>query len=516
MHKSGGNMDYKLTRENFTVQNMLTNTSMEQAYELDYVLPDYCPEIFKILSCRIYPTVSKRTQNGNKLGFELTALIRVCYVSESGEISSVEQTLSYDKTLELSYAPKTPVVYIEPEVETKSCRVVNKRRIDVRGVIVIKVRVCADETVQAVSDAQGGGIQLKKTLVTYPSKRLFITKRVTVVDEVEIIPSKPAVGTVLRADACVTSLDKKILSGKLLTKGEAGVTVLYIPDGGGELEKISFDLPFSQVSDVEGLDERFDIFVEASAAGCEIRPLPKSEPAKIECELKIDISCLALKFESARLADDVFSTECEVECERKECAVECVPTVLNDSHKVKTVLTYSEGEIRTVLSASAEAGNASVIKKPSGESVIAGKVCVTVFAKNESGKPICLENEVSFEHELTEPVCDSGSSAVMLTAGSAAYNLTGSNAIEVTAEVKLRGYICEAKKSSFISEIKPDETRPVERDRECSLKLYYAEPGESPWEIAKRCRANLKAVMDENEIDAENVEAGGMLLIPIE
>ena len=510
-------MDYKLSRENFTVQKVLLDTVTEQAVELDYVLPDYCPEIFKVLSCRIYPSAAKRTTTGTKLSFELTALVRVVYVSEDGEISAVEQTLSYDKSCELSYAPKSPVIYIEPTVESKNCRVVNKRRIDVRGVVAVKVRVFADEPMQAISGATGGGIQLKKALVTYPSKRLFITKRVTVVDEVEIINTKPAVGVVVRTDATVNSADKKVLSGKLLTKGEASVTVLYIPDGGGELEKISFDLPFSQVSDVEGLDERFDIFVDASVAGCDIRPMPKSEPAKIECELRIDISCLALKFESARLADDVFSTECEVESEKTDCAIECVPTVINDSHRAKAVLTYSEGEIKTVLSASAEAVCVNgIIKKPNGESAISGKVNITVFAKNESGKPICLETEVPFEHELAEPVCDCGGSDIRATAGGVAYNLTGSNAIEVTTDIKLRGYICEAKPRSFISEIRLDETKPIERDRACSLKLYYAEPGEQPWEIAKRCRASLSAILEENEIDGETVESGAMLLIPIE
>lgn len=510
-------MELKLTRENFTVQKVLLDSVNEQSLELDYVLPDYCPEIFKVLSCRVYPSVAKRTQNGSKLSYELTALVRVVYASENGEISAVEQTLSYERSVELSFAPKAPVVYIDPSVESKSCRVVNKRRIDIRGVIAIRVRVLCDEQRQAVTSARGGGIQLRKTLVTYPSKRLFITKRVTVIDEVEIISTKPAVGVVLRADASVNSVDKKILSGKLLTKGEAGVTVIYIPEGGGDIEKISFDLPFSQVCDVEGLDERFDVFADASVASCNIRPVPKSEPAKIECELGVDISCLAMKFESAQLCDDVFSTECETESESTECAIECVPTPVSEACRAKTTLTYSEGEIKTVMFASAEpASIGAVVKKPNGKSAVSGKLCVTVFAKNESSKPVCLEADAPFELELENAVCDCPGSDLKASVGAVTYNLTSSNAIEVSVETKIRGYICEAKPKSFISDIKLNETKPVVRDRDCSLKLYYAETGEQPWEIAKRCRASLSAILEENEIDSEAVESGCMLLIPID
>ena len=510
-------MEIKLTRENFTVQRVLLDTVSEQSVELDYVLPDYCPEIFKVLSCRIYPSAAKKTQNGSKLSYELTALVRVVYASESGEISAVEQVLSYDRSADLGYPAKQPAIYIEPETCSKSCRVVNKRRIDVRGVISVRLRVMCDEPKQAVTMAEGGGIQLRKTLVTYPSKRVFITKRVTVIDEVEIIETKPPVGVVLRADAAVTSAEKKILSGKLLTKGEAAVNVIYIPEGGGEIERISFDLPFSQVSDVEGLDERFDVYVDATVCSCAIRPVPKSEPAKIECELGVEISCLALKFESANLADDVFSTEYAAEAELCECAIECVPTTVNEAHKAKATLTYSEGEIRNVLFACAEpAGAAAVIKKSNGKSAISGKAVVTVFAKNESGKPVCLEAEAAFEHELDDPACDCPGSDIRISVGSTAYNLVSSNAIEVTVDLKLRGYICEAKPKSFIGDIRLDETKPVERDRDCSLKLYYAERGEKPWEIAKRCRASLSAIIEENDIDGEAVESGCMLLIPIE
>lgn len=510
-------MELKLTRENFTVQKVLSDTVSEQAVELDYVLPDYCPEIFKVLSCRIYPSVAKRTLSGSRLSYELTALVRVVYASESGEISAVEQTLSYERSVELSFSPKSPVIYIDPSVDSKSCRVVNKRRIDIRGVISVRARVLCDEPRQAVTSASGGGIQLRHALVTYPSKRLFITKRVTVIDEVEIISTKPAVGTVLRADASVNSVEKKILSGKLLTKGEAPVTVIYIPESGGDIEKISFDLPFSQVCDVEGLDDRYDVYVDASIASCNIRPVPKSEPAKIECELGVDISCLAMRFESAQLCDDVFSTECETEAERTECAIECVPEPINESCRAKATLTYSEGEIRTVMFASAEPGSSgTVIKKPNGKSAISGKLCVTVFAKNESGKPICLETDAPFEYELENPVLDCHGSDIRAAAGAVTYNLTSSNAIEVSVDTKIRGYICEARPRSFISDIHLDGSKPVVRDRDCSLKLYYAETGEQPWEIAKRCRASLQAILEENDIDAEAVDSGCMLLIPIE
>lgn len=155
-------MDYKLNRENFTVSQTLFDSTVQQSAELDYILPDYYPEIFKVLSIKIIPSIAKRSLNGTKLDYELCAKVRLVYVSESGEMSAVEQVLSYGKSVELAQAAKSTRIVITPYTESASCRVVNKRRVDIRGIVSIAISATADDMMQAVSDAYGGGIQLKR------------------------------------------------------------------------------------------------------------------------------------------------------------------------------------------------------------------------------------------------------------------------------------------------------------------------------------------------------------------
>ncbi len=82
-------------------------------------------------------------------------------------------------------------------------------------------------------------------------------------------------------------------------------------------------------------------------------------------------------------------------------------------------------------------------------------------------------------------------------------------------DIKITGYLFEDCEKSFISGIIPDETKPVECERDTAIKLYYAEKGEEPWSIAKRCRASLKAITEENELDCERLGEAKMILIPI-
>lgn len=509
-------MDYKLNRENFTVRQTLFDGTVQQSAELDYILPDYYPEIFKVLNVKILPSISKRSLNGTKLDYELCVKVRLVYVSESGEISAVEQELSYGKTQELSMSAKSPAVTITPYTESASCRVVNKRRVDIRGIISVAISASADETRQAVTQAFGGGIQLRKTLVTYPSKRIAVTKRVTVVDEIELGLSKPAVKTVLRADSSVLSFDKKILSGKLLTKGEAEVSLLYIPEGSTDPESIKFSVPFSQISDVEGLDERYDVIIDATVTNCEIKPSVKNDNPTVSCELGVEISCLAMRFDSQELADDAYSTMFETILDTKESSIECVPLPINESHRGKASLTYYDGEISSVICAGADVGRIVSETSKDGETILRGRIVYYAYAKNEAGRPIYLETAEQFEHRLAQKSQGvSRSAQVKALVGSAAYNLTSSNALEITADIKMTGYLYEECEKTFICGITLNESEPIECDKDVAVKLYYAEKGEEPWAIAKRCHASVTAITEENELDCERLDESKMILIPI-
>ena len=59
-----------------------------------------------------------------------------------------------------------------------------------------------------------------------------------------------------------------------------------------------------------------------------------------------------------------------------------------------------------------------------------------------------------------------------------------------------------------------DEEKPVERDGDYALKLYFADDGEDIWDIAKKYKTSVSAVMEENDLGGDSV-SGRMLLIPI-
>ncbi len=492
-------MENKFLRENISVASTLYDGVGEQSVELDCILPDYCPEIFKVHNLTLCPCITKSSIEGTRLSYEMAVSINLLYSGEEGEIFSLKQNLDYARSVELPYSPKNPFICLSPEVDSKSCRVINKRRVDIRGVIRVVTKVTADDVKSVISGGTGDGLQLKKEQLLYPVKRISKAKALTVTEELKL--PENAADSVLKCSAAVVSCEKKVLTGKLLTKGEVQVNCLYSVENDSVPKELCEALPFSQILDIEGLDERFELCVGAVVKCVNI----SCEGGKLTASIDIEVKCLALRYESCELATDAFSTKYEATPAYCEVNVAGIPTCISEGHKQKLTLTYSDGDIEEIYYAG---GCVKSIGFTDG--IIKGALDTYIFAKNEGGKIVYLEGSVPFEHKIGtagEAVWVSG--AVV----GVSYNLLTANGVEVTADIKLGGCILPEKKVKLIEDIRFDYSK-ENAVSEYALKLYFPIDGETAWDIAKRCKTSPDGIIRENGLDSGTVSGGKMLLIP--
>ena len=73
-------MDYSIKKDYLCACETIFDGLVEQPVDLDFSLPDYCPDIQKILKCQICPQISSRNISGDKLYVEGTANISLIYL----------------------------------------------------------------------------------------------------------------------------------------------------------------------------------------------------------------------------------------------------------------------------------------------------------------------------------------------------------------------------------------------------------------------------------------------------
>ncbi|MEG2429504.1 MAG: DUF3794 domain-containing protein, partial [Oscillospiraceae bacterium] len=147
-------MELNLENKSICINEVVLDTVIEQPVELDYLLPDYCESIFKILQQKIVAKItSQRIANG-KLMFDGVCYIKIIYVSEENyHIKTINQKQAFSKSIDLKEEFENATVSLFCKTDYVNCRVVNQHRLDIRGAITIKATITAPKKIDILCKA---------------------------------------------------------------------------------------------------------------------------------------------------------------------------------------------------------------------------------------------------------------------------------------------------------------------------------------------------------------------------
>ena len=99
-----------------------------------------------------------------------------------------------------------------------------------------------------VADAAGMGIQKRSVSMKSDGERLCATKQFTVREDLELGSGKPAMASVIYSRACATVSDIKVISNKLIIKGDVLIHCVYSPlQEEAGVQVMEYSLPVSQI-----------------------------------------------------------------------------------------------------------------------------------------------------------------------------------------------------------------------------------------------------------------------------
>lgn len=510
-------MSFKWQREIITAGEEILAKNCEQSVELDYILPDYYPDIFRLVKGTLNPCVVSQNISGDKIIFELSVEITVWYCGENTKaLQTITQKLNYSKTVDVGENCENAIVKIKPRCDYINCRAVNQRRLDIRGAANCTLCITTKREQNVIGDAYGAGIQLLKSAYSSASENGFAAKSFIVEDEFDLGVSKPPVLSIVRSDAVVTSVDKKQVSGRLVAKGDICVNLLYLADdGANSIESMQFTIPFSQIIDMNDSDGG-ECMIDAQCSSCDItvNANDDGEQKNIKCSAMLNITAILHQSREVEIVTDAYSTEFACNTAQRQICIDAMPVRINEIHTEKENLSFDDEETENVCGVWASAETVST-RIEQGTLVISGKIKWCVLAKAHESYTL-FEKETVFEH-----ICNDFGDYENLRADISAYvtacsyTLSNSHGVTLKCDVRLCGCVVPTICRTALTDIVIDENTKENCGDDCALKLYFADEGEKLWDIAKKYKTSAKAVIEENDIDNACEKCSGMLMIPM-
>lgn len=467
-------------------------------------LPDYYPDICKILCCRVTPCVENKQRQNDYLTVEGNACVRLLYASEEKALHCFEVYVRYTKDAKYTDASENDIFTVEQKCENVHYRAIGPRRVDVKATIAVifsVCRLCTLPTYDNLSETVEFLHTEKDILCTETAECVSMVLNEDFTPKDERLRKAKIIHEELRMDCRET----KTVTDKVLIKGSIELMMLCLQENSNVLFKCAQSIPFSHVAEVHGLQEDAVCFVH-----CDIGKYNIAVSESGACNITVCADC----FVESRLEKNIFlihdlyavDRETDVQYERSEVCTAQRQFAETISCSVPFDIKPSDKEfIYTAFCSDLKyAGSfADGVLKISG----VAEVVIVAAAENDylyfsKTVPLAYTRDCA-EIRNCEPVFEIHCKTI-------SYNKT-TDGLTVNADFSCSGYLQLKEKTEYVSSYEQhEETAAPAFDR---VSVYFAESGENVWSIAKENKASYRLVKELNDVDADVLSASRPLLL---
>lgn len=508
-------MEISITRHSVKTEQTLFCESAEIQIEGNTGAPRN-REPKRILKCSSRAAITSKSVSDKTVTVEGTATVCVIYLDSNNCLTNHEHILLFSKTFESDCDLSEGELTATLSDEKFSAGLAADCVITITG--SVNLCVCVKKTVEQeiICDIDNKDIeQLRgRAEVTMPMGRG--EKNLIVEEEISIGNGQPSVDCIIRHSATVTVDETRIISGKVMVKGTAKIYVLYLPEEGTRPQSFEDSFPFSQLVDVEGINDSCKCDCEVKILFCELNPRVGSddEIRAFSISAKLAVSVKAYCDDEIPTVIDAYSTQGNCKMTRGGFTFKKIKDRVCERFIAKKNLEFTDGAIGSVIDMWCE-NKKSSCKFEEGRLKLNGTMLVNILAYDCEGVPNCYERPVDFEYTYRPEAALSSPEAVCdITVAHCSYTITGANTVSVAVEPQVCATLYDNTKYELLCDICEDEAASGENERRSSIVLYFADAGESVWDIARRYNSSVSEIKTLNSVTEDMLTEPKKFIIP--
>ncbi len=505
-------MDITLKKENYKTLQTVKENSVEECVESDFSLPEFMPEILRIVKSTAQPKINSCRLVGERVTVDGECELRMIYTAEDGGIYSFSQTRPFTRHCENGVFNNAIDVTGQVDVAYVNCRATSTKRAEIKAGVTIKITAFLEENQDVLALENDTCIEKKTVELRAMSLGCKKTRVFSMSDTVSLANASAFVIS-SRANAVCTEIKK--ISNKIMIKGEAVVDICYVTAADKNYtEHIKHILPINQILEFEGMDERYTGNVTLSVTAVDVIQKNEQDGSGTAFDISLGIDASALMWEEKALSVicDAYAVGGSVELKKQPYTFFTALDEIRDTYIFRNDFQVSGEGVSKVIDSTCELSNISIKKENEILSVNAG-MSLSVLLRDSSGsisnvnKVLDVKYERKADYEDTELFC-----VPQLTVLSFDCVEKGNNTIDVRAEIGVSGSVFGKVFIDAVTDITESETQ-LQRNSN-AITVYFPEKSESLWSIARRYNTTVSAIAEENNLSGDTTENLKIIFIP--
>ena len=248
-------MDISLKHEDCKLLESFIENISEECVEADFSMPEYMPEILRIIKSVAEPKINSCRVTGDRATIDGTCLLKMIYTAEDGGVYSFSQERNFTRYCENAGFSECTDTIARVSVSYVNCRATSTKRAEIKAGLNISVVGYTVKTQDIIAIADKTDIEEKCMPVRCASLGCRKTRSFAMSDTITLnVPS----AFVISSRAVAVCNDIRKINNKIMLKGEAIVDICYVnADDKSQTERIKHNLPINQILEFDGLEERF-------------------------------------------------------------------------------------------------------------------------------------------------------------------------------------------------------------------------------------------------------------------
>ena len=491
-------MDLQFRKDLIPYLRTIANETESREQTQEVRLPDGMPDIGHVLTSYGQIVIRGKEWRSGGIGINGGVMTWILYAPEDGSgLQCIETWIPFQMKWDMDMAGSDGVICAQPILESVDARSVAARRLMVRAGVGMLLQAKQQEEAEIyLPDELPEDVCILQN--TYPMQLPAEggEKAFSLEEKIELPASMPAPAKILHYDITASAPDQRLLTDKLVFRGNAVLRFAYLDEGGG-LRKWSCEIPFSQYAELKR-----DYSDAAQSKMCfAVTNLELEKDPEDQLLLKVGLLAQYTIFDriDVSVVEDAYSPIRNVQL---QTASVHLPAVLD---------TVSETISAQVSAQDMNLAPSDVVFYPGVPRLyrdsdgIGGTLCGSFCVLGEDQEGQLQGITKNWEKEWTIPADPNVKTELSLIA----VNVDD----DLQAQLQLEGHLLSDRDIPAVVGLELGEAAAADPDRPSLILRRMGE--QSLWEIAKAAGSTREAILKANGLTQEP-DPGKMLLIPVQ